>query len=278
MRISSLWLVLALAGCGKDQAKASDPPPAPPPPPAAPSVQLFVDNAPVGTIALDQVKLWPRVDSLVPTSARHLGSWQDVYLRGKGDKPTELHQPTASYPDYVPALFPGADGKPAFGLFDPLELSKHGNPAVREDDVTQVRIKLADRGSHGQNEQGNSAITDPKDLKISIKSASGTQTLSGDKLMAVPREPMPGDKEPRGWTLATVLKTAGITTYEKVLLTDQAGLNLTLEKQDLDPAKSIPFIKLNRQGSLRVKVFRKQGDTWQGTGDLRGLVAIEILK
>jgi hypothetical protein len=279
MRISSLCFVLALASCGKDQAKASEAQPTPPPAaPATPTVQLFVDDAPVGTIALEQVKLWPRLDSLVPTSARHLGSWQDVYLHGKGPKPTELHQPTASYPEYVPALFPGEDGKPAFGLFDPVELSKHGKPAVREDDVTQVRIKLSQNGSHGQNESGTAEITDPKDLKISIKTHTGTSTLAGDKLMAVPREPMPGSTDPKGWTLKTVLATAGISKYEKVLLTDAAGLNLTLEKQDLDPATSIPFIKLNRQGSLRVKVFKKQGDSWQGTGDLRGLVAIEILE
>jgi hypothetical protein len=277
MRISSLCFVLALAGCGKDQAKASEPPPAPAPA-ATSSVQIFVDDAAVGTIALDQVKLWPRVDSLVPTSARHLGSWQDVYLRGKGPKPTELHKPTASYPDFVPALFPGADGKPAFGLFDPVQLSKHGAPAVREDDVTEVRIKLSKGGSHGQNEQGNAEIVDPKDLKITITSPTGTTTLGGEKLMAVARENMPGTDEAKGWTLATVLKTAGITSYEKLLLTDQGGLNLTLEKQDLDPKTSIPYIKLNRQGSLRVKIFKKQGDGWQGTGDLRGLVAIQILK
>jgi hypothetical protein len=280
MRISSLCFVLALAGCGKDKPKASEAPPPPPTPaPAATSsVQIFVDDAVVGTIALDQVKLWPRVDSLVPTSARHLGSWQDVYLHGKGPKPTELHQPTASYPDFVPALFPGDDGKPAFGLFDPIELSKHGKPAVGEQDVTEVRIKLSQGGSHGQNESNNAQIVDPKDLKITIKSHSGTVTLGGEKLMAVARENMPGTDEPKGWTLATVLKTAGIDKYEKLLLTDQGGLNLTLEKQDLDPKTSIPYIKLNRQGSLRVKIFKKQGDGWQGTGDLRGLVAIEILE
>lgn len=278
MRTSSLCLVLALAGCGKDTAKASEQPPPPPPPPAAVTVQIFVDDASVGTIAVEQVKLWPRLDSLVPTSARHLGSWEDVYLHGKTPKPTELHKPSTSYPDYVPALFPGEDGKPAFGLFDPVELAKHGKAAVREDDITEVRIKLAEGGSHGQNESGNAAVTDPNDLKITIKTAKGESVLAGPKLLAVPREPMPGDTEPKGWTLATVLKTASVDHYEKLLLSDSSGLNLTLEKQDLDPATSIPFVKLNRQGNLRVKVFKKQGTTWQGTGDLRGLVRIEVLK
>ena len=279
MRTSSLVLVLALASCGKDPAKASEAPPPQPAPVAAPAtVQIFVNEAVVGTIALDQVKLWPRLDALVPTSARHLGSWDDVYLHGKAPKPTELHKPSASYPDYVPALFPGEDGKPAFGLFDPVELAKHGKAAVREDDVTEVRIKMAAGDGHGQNEQGNAAATDPNQLKIAIKTAKGESTLEGPKLLAVPREPMPGETEPKGWTLATVLKTAGVDHYEKVLLSDQSGLNLTLEKQDLDPATSIPYVKLNRQGSLRVKIFKKQGATWQGTGDLRGLVRVEVLK
>lgn len=280
MRTSSLMVVLALAGCNgkKDQPKTAEPAGSGSAAPAAApaSVQIFVDDAPVGTIALEQIKLWPRVDALVPTSARHLGSWQDLTFKAANAQP--LHQPSASFPEYVPALFPGDDGKPSFGLFDPVELAKHGKPAAgRQDDVTEIRIKMS-QGGHGQNEQGNAADSDPMKIKVAIKTPKGESTLEGAKLLAVPREPEPGGKDPKGWTLATLLKTAGIDHYEKVVLTDAAGLNLTLEKQDLDPKASIPFIKLNRQGTLRVKVFKKQGDSWQGSGDLRGLVSVEILK
>ena len=118
MRTSSLWFVLALASCGKDQAKATDQKPATPAPAPAPTtVQIFVNDAPVGTIAMEQLKLWPRLDALVPSSARHLGSWQDLTFKASNAAP--LHQPSASYPDFVPALFPGDDGKPSFALFDP---------------------------------------------------------------------------------------------------------------------------------------------------------------
>lgn len=282
MRTSSLWVVVALASCSgkKDQPKpepvgsGSAAPAAPAPAPA--SVQIFVNDAVVGTIAIEQIKLWPRVDALVPTSARHLGSWQDLTF--KAAKPEPLHQPSASYPDYVPALFPGDDGKPSFGLFDPVELAKHGKPAAaREDDVSEIHIKMSE-GSHGQNEQGNAADADPMKIKVAIKTPKGESTLEGAKLLAVPREPEPGGKDPKGWTLATLMKTAGVSHYDKVVLTDAAGLALTLEKQDLDPAKSVPYIKLNRQGSLRVKVYKKQGDSWQASGDLRGLVSVEVLK
>jgi len=282
MRTSSLWVVVALASCSgkKDQPKpepvgsGSAAPVAPAPAPA--SVQIFVNDAVVGTIAIEQIKLWPRLDALVPTSARHLGSWQELTF--KAAKPEALHQPSASYPDYVPALFPGEDGKPSFGLFDPVELAKHGKPAAaREDDVSEIRIKMTE-GSHGQNAQGNAADADPMKIKVTIKTSKGESTLEGAKLLAVPREAEPGGKDPKGWTLATLMKTAGVPHYEKLVLTDAAGLNLTLEKQDLDPARSVPYIKLNRQGSLRVKVYKKQGDSWQASGDLRGLVRVEVVK
>jgi hypothetical protein len=280
MRICCLCVVAALASCGKHEPKASEHTgsagSAATATPVQQSVQIFVNDAPVGTIAIEQVKLWPRLDALVPTSARHLGSWQDLTF--KSASPAPLHQPSASYPDDVPALFPGDDGKPSFGLFDPVELAKHGKPAAaRQDDVTEIRIKLAE-GGHGQNEQGDAADADPMKIKVTIKTAKGESVLDGAKLLAVPREAQPGTKDLKGWTLATLLATAGVDHYEKVVLTDAAGLNLTLEKQDLDPATSIPYVKLNRQGSLRVKVFKKQGDSWQGTGDLRGLVRVEILK
>lgn len=274
MRTSSLWVVLALASCGKDKAKTDDKPPVPAPAPA--TVQIFVNDAQVGTVALDQLKLWPRLDALVPSSARHLGSWQDLTFKSATSAP--LHTPSANYPDYVPALFPGDDGKASFAMFDPVELAKHGKPAAaREDDVSEIRIKLSE-GGHGQNEQGDAADADPMKIKVTVKTAQGEKVIEGAKLLAVPREAPPGEKDLKGWTLATLLKTAGVTKYEKVLLTDAAGLNLTLEKQDLDPATSIPFLKLNRQGSLRVKIYKKQGDSWQASGDLRGLVRVEIVK
>jgi hypothetical protein len=283
MRITCLVVVVALASCSKHEPKPSDHTgsagsagSAAAAAPTTTSVRIFVNDAAVGTIAIEQVKLWPRLDALVPSSARHLGSWQDLAFNAADATP--VHQPSANYPDYVPALFPGDDGKPSFALFDPVELAKHGKPgADRRDDVSEIHIKLSE-GGHGQNEQGDAADADPLKIKVTIKTAKGESVLEGAKLLAVPREPQPGGTELKGWTLATVLKTAGVDHYEKVVLTDSAGLNLTLEKQDLDPAKSIPYVKLNRQGTLRVKVFKKQGESWQGSGDLRGLVRIEIVK
>ena len=63
-----------------------------------------------------------------------------------------------------------------------------------------------------------------------------------------------------------------------MLLTDGKETALTLEKADLDEKVSVPYVKLNRQGSLRVIVYKKHGDAWQRGGDLRGLAYIEVQK
>ena len=279
--MSTRWLVLlALASCGKDEAKASEAPK-----PAAPSavpagVDLIVDDTSVAKVTPAQLATWPRLDTLVPVTARRLGTWDTVYLKGKGAKPSELHKPSDTYPELVPALFVGDDGAPAFGMFDPVELAKHGKPALREDAIHEVRIKLAQGTGRGEHESGEGGGEDPSQMKIAIKTKAGASVLEGSKLLQIPREPMPGDasKDPKGWPLTVLLDAAGIKSFERILLTDAAGMNLTLDKADFDPKTSIPYVKLNRQGALRFRVFKKQGDAWQVSGDLRGITSIEVLK
>ncbi len=244
---------------------------------AAKSVTIFVDDQQVGKLALDQVNLWPRLDTLVPVNARRLGTWQTVTL--KGAKSTELQQPSATHPELVPALFPGEGGKPSFGMFDPVELAKHGQPALREDAINEVRIRLAQGGGRGMNDTGEGGGQDPRAIELTIKTPQGEQIVKGDKLLETPREAIPGESgEGKGWPLSTILTNAGVKSYQRLLLTGENGTNLTLEKQDLDPKQSVPFVKLNRQGSLRFRVFKKQGNTWQPGPDLRQLTRVEILK
>lgn len=249
-----------------------------PPPPASNDVKIFVDDVVVTTVAEAQVKLWPRVDTIVPVAARRLGTWQAIKLTSGKPQAVEINQPSAAHPELVPALFPGEGGKPAFGMFDPVELAKHGNPTLRENMVTEVRIMLAKGTGRGQNEHGDNAGGDPALLKLTIKTAKGEQVIEGKKLLEMTREAPPGDADGKGWKLSTVLAQAGVTKYERLLLADAKNTNLTLEKQDLDEKSAIPFIKLNRQGTLRFRVYRKQGDTWQPGSDLRALERIEVLK
>jgi hypothetical protein len=273
-------LLISVVACSKggDSKPEAKPQGSAQPQPAAAdgTVAIYVDDQPVGKLAPDQLKMWPRLDTLVPMAARRLGTWQTVTL--KGVKTTDLQQPSAAHPDLVPAVFPG-EGGAAFGLFDPVELAKHGKPTVREDKITEIRIKLAQGGGRGQNDTGEGGGRDPREITLTIKTPAGEQVVKGDKLLETAREPQPGETgEGKGWTLATILKNAGVTKYERLLLSGEAGTNLTLEKQDLDPKVAVPFVKLNRQGSLRFRVFKKEGETWQPGQDLRGLARVEILK
>ena len=281
----TLLLVISLVACGKGDSKQ---PPATgsatgsaagsaESAPAEKSVEIFVDDKPVGKLAMDKVNLWPRLDTLVPVSARRLGTWQTITLEGA--KTTDVQQPSSTYPQFVPAVFPGEGGEPAFGMFDPVELAKHGNPALRADAITEIRVKLAEGSERGQNDHGAGGGGDPTKLELHIKSAAGEHVIKGTQLLELPREPQPGEmSDTKGWTLAKLLAHAGVKKYERLRLTGESGTNLTLEKQDLDPKTSIPFIKLNRQGQLRFRVFKKEGDAWQAAQDLRGLAGVEVLK
>ena len=98
--------------------------------------------------------LWPRVDTLVPVNARRLGTWESITIVGAGPKPVTIGKPSSAYPELVPAIFPGDGGKPAFGMFDPVELGKHGQPALRENAVSEIKISLAKNSGRGENEPG----------------------------------------------------------------------------------------------------------------------------
>ena len=278
-------VVLALAvalGCSKDDtnARANEAaktvPTQPQPPPQPALLEIFVNDASVAKLTAQQVAAWPRLDTLVPVSARRLGTWQTVYVKGAAAKPAEVGHPSAQYPDLVPAVFP-AGGGAAFGMFDPVALAKHGAPSLQMS-AREIRIVVAQGAGRGEHESGEGGGTDPMQLKITFKTPHGESTLDGAKLLAIPRETAPGDSDPRGWTLKTVLDAGGIKKFDRLLLTDASGTNLTLDKADFDPKSSVPYIKLNRQGALRFRIFKKQGDAWQPTGDLRGLVAIEVIK
>jgi len=275
-----LLLLLAVAACGsKHDAPAAGSGGSGSAVAKPAGLAVFVDGKQVATVSQTQLAAWPRVDQLVPVEARRLGRWQDLELVGAKPKPTDMASPSATYPDLVPAVFPGEGGDPAFGMFDPVELAKHGKPVVRQDGITEVRIALAQNSGRGQNETGAGGGGDPTKLELTIKTAKGEQVVKGDALLATARQAMPGgDGEAKGWPLSLILENAGVKAYKRVRLSGESGSSVTLEKQDLDPKTSVPFVKLNRQGQLRFRVFKKQGESWQPGPDLRGLTKIEVLE
>lgn len=245
-------------------------------PAAAGGVELFVNDQSIGSIQPAQVAAWSRLDALVPGDARKLGTWERVTLQAAGrPAPVELDHPSTTYGQLLPVVFPGDDGAPAFGMFDPVELARKGKPAMRQDHLAAIRIKVSQAGGRGQNDDGGGAASDPTKLVVTIKTPAGTSSLTGDKLLALPREDMPGNPDQKGWRLTALLAAAGVTSYQHLVLSDAAGANLSLDKKDVSDT-SVPFIKLNRQGQLRLRVLKKAGDGWNPEGDLRALVAIDV--
>jgi hypothetical protein len=101
--------------------------------------------------------------------------------------------------------------------------------------------------------------------------------FTGDQLAALPTSTAPiGDTETPGWTLPQILEAAGTIPTMKVVLQGAEDANLILGEDDFDPTKTTLFIKLNRSGQLRFRVFKKVGDTYEITGELRGIVRIEV--
>src|SRR5439155_1953372 len=147
----------------------------------------------IGTVQSSLVASWPRLDTLVPGDARRLGTWEVVSLEGAGPRATALSHPSTAYPDLVPAIFPGDGGAVSFGMFDPVELARKGKPALREDHVKAIRIKLAQNSGRGQNDDGGGGGGDPTKLVVTVTSPAGTSKLSGEQILALPREPMPGN-------------------------------------------------------------------------------------
>ncbi len=243
--------------------------------PAPSTVEIFVDDSSVAKVTADQIAKWPRLDSLVPENARRLGTWQTVYVRGAADKPAELNRPSVTYPEQVGALFPGDDGKPSFGMFDPVELAKHGKPSLRQDGLREIRI-VRSKGERGGDHQGGGTGEDPMKLVLKIQTPGGERALTGEQILKIDREAMPGNPDTKGWPLTKLLAAAEVTKFQKLVLIDAAGTSLSLDRKDFDDKTVVPFIKLNRQGSLRFRMLKKQGEGWQYAGDLRALSTIKV--
>lgn len=288
MRYSLLAIVVAVAaGCSKGSKESGGGPQgggsagssavgsASGAPVAQDGVEIFVDDVSVAKVSRDQIAKWPRVDSLVPDDMRRLGTWDKLTLKGAGDKPAEVQRPSATYPEGVAALYPGQDGKPAFGIFDPVELAKKGKPSLEHAALSEVRI-VRSKQARGGDHQGGGTGEDPMKLVLTIQTAGGEKKLTGEKILALPRESQPGHEETKGWLLTKLLAAAEITKFTKLVLIDAAGTSVSIERKDFDDKDAVPFIKLNRQGSLRYRMMTKKGTGWQATGDLRALTTIKV--
>jgi hypothetical protein len=247
----------------------------PPPRDAIKVAEIFVGDDVVSQVDGKRLDEYPRLDSLVPEESRRYGSWESITLVGPPGGPHVIQKPADSYRDLIPALYPGQNGA-SFGLFDPVEQAKKGTPKVSHTGVREIRIAVSGEERGGDHGHGGGQPTDPSKLVLSIVTPSGNKDLTGTKLLELPRERAPtGDAE--GWKLTAILAAAGVDKPKQLVLQGADGTSLNLTATELDPATAIPFIKLNRQGQLRFRVYTKQGTGWTLGGDLRSLSSIRIV-
>nr|HEX4318108.1 hypothetical protein [Kofleriaceae bacterium] len=272
-----LMAVAATAGCGNSSNASSDDPVAPPAEAPAkkslPGVEVYANDKSIVRLTPDQVAGWVQLPSVLPMNFRRQGMWSQISIKGRSDTPQILAKPSDTYPDKIPALYPGDNDSLSFGMFDSVELAKHGQPVMHVDNVREVHVAVDLNSGRGQNDDGNSGVGDPRAIELQI----GKQTIKGDKLIEIPRDPAPNGGKDQGWRLTTLLAAAHITKFEKLMLTDSAGTNLELSKSDVSDS-SVPFVKLNKQAKLRVRVWKKQGDGWTPAADLRDLKSIDVVK
>jgi hypothetical protein len=277
-------LAIALFGLGACKEKA---PAQPPPttekvtvPPAVSGVGIFVNETKVAELDRTKAATWPRLDSLLPAEARRYGMWQAIAGKA-GGADFDIKKPGAAYGALVPALYPSKSGKGiSLGLFDPVDLANKGEPKVGHEDLGELRVLIDTSSGRGQNDHGDGEATDPSAITLVIEAGGKTLELKGEKLLNIPRSNAPDDDsgEHKGWTVNAIFAAQQLPPPRRVLLTGES-MNLTLEKEDLDEKTTIPFIKLNRQGQLRFRTYKKQGDVWAPMGgDLRGLQKIKVLQ
>jgi hypothetical protein len=267
-------------------------------------VRLLVDGKPIANADRAAAAAWSRLADLLPANARDAKAWAAVEIHTHSGRITTMPEPAATQPGLIAAIFPGKDGID-FGMFTPEELAKHGTPKMVEMDVSDVRVKLTPApepadgsggsdasgsgsdsgGSGGANGEGGGAnrtadtSRDLTGIKLTIKMPSGEVQVTGDDLgkIATTVAPM-GDTSTPGWDVATVLAAKKIKPTSKLIITDEGGASVTMTAKQLDPKTDLAFMKVNKQGQIRFRLFEKNaGGAWDVAGELRGVTTIELI-
>ena len=288
---AAITLAAALAGpgCGKSkpdraEVKATAA--------VAAKVAIFVDDKQVASEAT--LSSAPRPLTELAPGAPALTTWLALEVIDAAGKVHTTMAPARNQAGKVPVLAIGKDGVElgfrAPGATGPLVDPIHAVTRITikaKGDAGQIAAEVgAAAGEHGGGDSGGKREhadevrpTASPDLTIEITGAQGASTFTGDKLEALPVIKAPaGDTETPGWSLIDVLATAGITKPQIVHLTDGEGATLRLDTADFDPTKAVLYLKLNRSGVIRFRVFRRVGETWEVGGELRGITKIHVVK
>ena len=278
--------------------------------PVAGAVGLLVDGIRVANVDPAQAQ-WTPIASLVPPKqarARDAKNWALLEIHTSSGRITTMPEPGATQANQIAALVPGKDGVD-FGMFSPDDLAKHGNPKLVETGVIDVRIDVkapdvpeapgSDTGSDtggdsgsasggGGNGEGNGAnrtAGDAPDLsKVKLTIATGTQEIevTGDDLAKIAKiAPPTGDTDTTGWNLLDVLaaKQLSAPANGRTVVTDADGAMVQMTAVELDPRTGLAFLKVNRKGELRFRLFQKNaGGAWDVAGELRGVDHVTLSK
>lgn len=270
-----LLLALLLVGCKKEEKAA-------PAPPAAQAVKLPILLDDKVLTESPSLGVTPTAVSAVATGAPPLAQWIAVEVIDQAGKVDTLLAPAKNHPGSEPALTADAKGV-WFGLLQGGKLVQPVGPIAKLTIKTKSDAgKPAGHVDHGSGggggDHGATERATPTDaLKLEIETAAGKSTFTGDKMVGLPEAKAPtGDTETPGWNLVDVLGAAGIKDAKAVVLTDEENATLRIEGDDWDPAKAILYLKLNKSGQLRFRVFRKTGEVWEMAGELRGVQKIRV--
>jgi hypothetical protein len=262
-------------------------------------VQILLDGKPVAGVGAEAAAKWAPITDLLPGTGKDAKTWQALEIHTAAGRVTTMPEPGATQPGLVAAIFPGKDGVD-FGMFTPDELARHGTPKLVETNVTDVRVKLGaapaapagsgsgSSGSHGGGDGEGSGANrtasggsgpDLSGLKLTIKQKSGDVEVTGDDLGKIDRVVPPiGDTETQGWDVAAVLASRKLKPTAKVVITDESGTTVTMTAAQFDPKKDLAFMKVNKQGQIRFRLFEKNAaGAWDVAGELRGVTTIELL-
>jgi hypothetical protein len=279
-RLVPLLIVCALGACQKDSKEKKEGAAAAK---EQHAIELILDGKPVATLDAAKLGAWAPLGSFLPSGTQNIDTWGTIEVT-VGDKVERIEDPAAKHAGLVAAVFPARTG-PAFGFFAPQDLAKKGKAQWQREGVSKVAVisRAMMGGQGGGDGAGGGAENEGErpapsaDLKITIVGPAGETVFTGDKLASLPTTTAPiGDTDTPGWTIDQILSAAGVSPKGKVVVYGEENANLILEPRDLDPATSKPFIKLNRSGQLRFRLFRKAGDTWDIAGELRGIARIEL--
>lgn len=259
--------------------------------PAATKVTIAIDDKVVTDSPALTATPKPLVE-LVP-GAPPYDRWFAIEVIDTAGSVMSILAPSKNHAGSVPALL--VDGRGAtFGLLRDGKLEQPvsvvAKVTVKATFTPGAPIEHADHGGGGDSggggehggggNQGDKGVrpVPTAELTIEIEGPGAKKsTFTGDKMAGLPEVHAPsGDTETPGWNLVDVLAAAGLKDAKVVVLTDEANAALRIEGADWDPAKTMLYLKLNRSGVIRFRVFRKTGELWEIAGELRGIKAIKV--